>query len=124
MTLTQARDFLRSELLAVAAAVVPGQQAVVTHDPGPVDPSVLSDGSGAASVCTVTVQTGEPATADPGAALAAAAAELTARGWQAEIAPVESGHHRVAAFRAGYDIAVHGWDGEWRITLTGQTPAP
>jgi hypothetical protein len=47
---------------------------------------------------------------------------LNARGWQAEVEPVESGHHRVAAIREGYDIAVHGWDGEWRITLAGQTP--
>lgn len=120
--LTVAREFLRTELLAVAAGVVPHQQAVVTHDPGPVNPAVLDDGSGPATVCTVTVQTGEPAHDDPAGAVAAAAAVLRSRGWQAEVAPVENGDHRVAATRDGYDVAVHAWEGEWRLTLTGQTP--
>ncbi len=122
MTLSQAREFLREELLAVAAASVPGLDGVVTHDPGPVNPNVLSDGSGPATVCSITVQTGDPKVVDPAGQTAAAAAELTARGWQVEVEPVEEGHHRVAASRDGYDIAIHGWDGEWRLTLAGETP--
>lgn len=122
MTLTQARDFLRAELLAVAAAAVPGQEGVVTHDPGPVNPNVLSDGSGPATVCSITVETGDPAVVDPSGQVAAAAATLTARGWQAAVEPVERGHHRVTANRDGFDIAVHGWNGDWRLTLAGETP--
>lgn len=120
--LTEAREFLRTELLGVAAEVVPSQQAVVTHDPGPVNPAVLFDGTGPATICTVTVQTGDPANDDPAAAVAAAAEALRSRGWQVTVSPVESGHHRAAAVRDGYDVAVHAWDGEWRLTLTGQTP--
>jgi len=41
--MTGDREFLRSELLAVAEAVVPDQRPVVTHDPGPVNPGVLFD---------------------------------------------------------------------------------
>jgi hypothetical protein len=122
MTLTEARDFLRAELLAVAAAAVPGQEGVVTHDPGPVNPHVLSDGSGPATICSITVENGDPAVVDPAGQIAAAAAELTARGWQAEVAPVEGGQHRVAASQDGYQIAVYGWDGDWRLTVAGETP--
>ena len=122
MTLSQARDFLRAELLAAAAAAVPGQEGVVTRDLGPVNPNVLSDGSGPDTICSITVETGDPGVVDPAGQVAAAAAELTARGWQAEVEPVERGHHRVSAHRDGYEVAVHGWDGEWRLTLSGETP--
>lgn len=72
--MTSDRDFLRSELLAVAEAVVPDQRPVVTHDPGPVNPGVLFDGRGTATVCRVTVETGNPKAPDPSATVDAAAA--------------------------------------------------
>jgi len=123
MTLTEAREILREELLAVAAAVVPGQVAVITHDPGPVNPGALFDGRGPATVCSITVETGEPtAVPDPAAAVSAAAAALTDRGWTTDIAASEDGHHRLAATRDGYAIAVHAWPTDWRITFTGDTP--
>ena len=53
-----------------------------------------------------------------------AAAALQARGWSAEVAAAENGHHRVVASRNGYDMTVHGWSSDWRITFTGQTPLP
>ncbi|TDU90061.1 hypothetical protein EV138_3644 [Kribbella voronezhensis] len=124
MTLTEAREVLRAELLAVAAAVVPGQTPVVTHDPGPVNPGALFDGRAPATICSITVETGEPAAVpDPEAAVSTAAAILTARGWTASIAAPEDGHHRVSASRDGYEIAVHAWPTDWRITFSGDTPA-
>ena len=122
MTLTEARDFLRTELLAVATAVVPGQKAVVTHDPGPINPGALFDGRGPATVCSITVETGEPTASDPAWAVAAAAAALQSRGWRAEVEPVEESHHRVAASRDGFEITVHAWTADWRLTFTGETP--
>ncbi len=122
MTLTEARDFLRAELLAVAAAAVPGCDGVVTHDPGPVNPDVFADASGPDTVCSITVENGDPAVVDPVGQVAAAAAALTARGWDAEVEPIESGHHRAAARRDGFEVTVHGWDGEWRLTVSGETP--
>jgi hypothetical protein len=119
---TDAREFLREELLAVAAAVVPSQRAVVTHDPGPVNPGALFDGRGPATVASVTVETGDPSL-DPARAVSAAAAALVERGWEAEVVTEENGHHRVVARRNGFDVAVHAWSGDWRITLTGQTPS-
>ncbi|MEU8225419.1 hypothetical protein [Kribbella sp. NPDC048915] len=118
------REFLRSELLAVAAAVVPDQRPVVTHDPGPIAPGVLFDGRGPATVARVTVQTGNPRSPDPAAEVEAAANALRARGWTAEVVPEEDGHYRVAATREGFDVAVHAWSADWRITFTGETPAP
>jgi hypothetical protein len=124
MTLTEAREVLRTELLAVAAAVVPAQTPVVTHDPGPVNPGALFDGRGPATVCSITVETGEPtAVPDPEAAVTTAAAVLSDRGWSASVAPPEDGHYRVSASRDGYAIAVHAWPTDWRITFTGDTPA-
>jgi hypothetical protein len=120
--MTDAREFLRDELLAVAAIVVPTQPGVVTHDPGPVNPGALFDGRGPATVSSVTVQTGDPKNPDPAWAVAAAAAALQARGWSAEVAPEENGHYRVIARRNGFDVAVHAWSTDWRITFTGQTP--
>ncbi|NIK55663.1 hypothetical protein [Kribbella shirazensis] len=120
--MTDGREFLRSELLAVAEAVVPDQRPVVTHDPGPVNPGVLFDGRGSATVCRVTVETGNPRSPDPAAAVEAAAGALRARGWTADVAPPESGHYRVAASRAGFEVAVHAWSADWRITFTGETP--
>lgn len=120
--MTDGRDFLRSELVAVAEAVVPDQRPVVTHDPGPVNPGVLFDGRGTVTVSRVTVQTGNPRAADPAAEVAAAAEALRARGWTADVVPPENGHYRVAARRDGYDVAVHAWSTDWRITFTGETP--
>ncbi|MET9275484.1 hypothetical protein [Kribbella sp. NPDC003557] len=120
--MTNDREFLRSELLAVAEAVVPDQRPVVTHDPGPVNPGVLFDGRGTATVCRVTVETGNPKAPDPSAAVDAAAAALRARGWTADVVPPEDGHFRVAATRDGFDVAVHAWATDWRITFTGETP--
>jgi hypothetical protein len=120
--MTDAREFLRDELLAVAAIVVPGQKGVVTHDPGPVNPGALFDGRGPATVSSVTVETGDPKAPDPASLVAAAAAALQARGWSAEIAPEENGHYRVIAKRDGFDVAVHAWSTDWRLTFTGQTP--
>jgi len=123
MTLTEAREILREELLAVGAAVVPGQTPVITHDLGPINPGALFDGRGPATICSITVETGEPtAVPDPAAAITSAAAALTDRGWLTEIAPPENGHHRLAATRDGYTIAVHAWPTDWRITFTGDTP--
>jgi hypothetical protein len=122
--MTGEREFLRGELLAVAAAVVPDQRPVVTHDPGPVNPGVLFDGRGPATVCRITVETGDPKAPDPAAAASSAAEAFQARGWAAEVAPTENGHHRVIATRDGYDVAVHAWSTDWRITLTGETRLP
>ncbi|MFF0265857.1 hypothetical protein [Kribbella sp. NPDC004536] len=116
------REFLRSELVAVAEAVVPDQRPVVTHDPGPVNPGVLFDGRGTATVSRVTVQTGNPKAPDPAVEVEAAADAFRARGWTADVLPPENGHYRVAARRDGYDVAVHAWATDWRITLTGETP--
>jgi hypothetical protein len=121
--MSDAREFLRDELLAVAAIVVPSQHAVVTHDPGPVNPGALFDGRAPATVASVTVETGNPASSDPAGAVIAAAAALTARGWSAAVVPEEAGHHRATATLNGYDITVHAWTTDWRITFTGQTPA-
>lgn len=124
MTLTEAREVLRAELLAVAGAVVPGQTPVVTHDPGPVNPGALFDGRGPATICSITVETGEPtAVPDPEAVIAAAAAAFADRGWTTDLATPEDGHHRLAATRDGYAVAVHAWSTDWRITLAGDTPA-
>jgi hypothetical protein len=120
--MTNGREFLRSELLAVAAAVVPDQRPVVTHDPGPINPGVLFDGRGSATVSRVTVQTGNPRSPDPVAEVEAAADALRARGWTADVVPAENGHYRVAATRDGFDVAVHAWESDWRITFTGETP--
>lgn len=122
MTLTEARDFLRAELLAVAAAAVPGFEGVVTHDVGPVNPGVLSDGSGPDTICAISVENGDPSVTDPAGQVAAAAEALAARGWQTSVAPVESGHRRVTAQQNGFQVTVHGWDNEWRLTLSGETP--
>ncbi|MGW6197372.1 hypothetical protein ACWF0M_14610 [Kribbella sp. NPDC055110] len=120
--MTGEREFLRSELLAVAEAVVPDQRPVVTHDPGPVNPGVLFDGRGTATVSRVTVETGNPRSPDPAAAVEAAAEALRARGWTADVVPEENGHFRVAATRDGFDVAVHAWATDWRIAFTGETP--
>lgn len=122
MTLAEAREFLRAELLAVAAAAVPGEEGVVTHDPGPVNPHVLSDGRGPDTVCSITVENGDPAVVDPAGQVEAAAAELTARGWEAAVEPVEGGRHRVVARRDGFTVVVYGRDGEWRLIVSGETP--
>ncbi|GAA2819696.1 hypothetical protein [Kribbella solani] len=148
--MTTAREFLRAELIALAEIVVPGQQPIVTHDPGPVNPGVLFDGRGPATVCRITVQTGNPTspapttasptapttdpttdratgpTTDPAAAasaaVTAAADALRARGWTVDLQPPENGHYRLSAKRDGYDLAVHAWSTDWRITFTGETP--
>jgi hypothetical protein len=120
--MTAEREFLRSELLAVAKAVVPGQEPVVTRDPGPVNPGVLFDGCGAATVYRITVETGNPNAPDPAAAVEAAAEAFRARGWTATVAPAEAGHYRTSATRDGFDVAVHAWSTDWRLTFTGETP--
>ncbi|MFI5736033.1 hypothetical protein ACIA49_38325 [Kribbella sp. NPDC051587] len=120
--MTTPRDTLRDELLAVAAAVVPDQQPVVTHDPGPINPGALFDGRGPATIARITVQTGNPAAPDPAAAITAAAEAFRARGWTATIAPTENGHHRATATRENLDVAIHAWTTDWRLTLTGETP--
>ncbi|WP_329004390.1 hypothetical protein OHA18_13435 [Kribbella sp. NBC_00709] len=120
--MTGGREFLRGELVAVAAAVVPDQRPVVTHDPGPVNPGVLFDGRGAATVCRVSVETGDPSGSDPAAAVDAAAEAFRSRGWTAEVSAPENGHYRLAATRDGFEVAVHAWATDWRITFTGETP--
>ncbi|MEU4605335.1 hypothetical protein AB0F43_20315 [Kribbella sp. NPDC023972] len=122
MTLTQARNFLRSELLAVAAIVVPDQAPAVTQDVGPVSQGALSDDRGPESVCTITVETGDPTSPDPEALISFAAETLEARGWKVEAEPAEDGEYRVIARRDGYDLTVAARSTDWRITFTGQTP--
>jgi len=122
MTLTEARNFLRSELLAVAALVVPDQTPTVTQDLGPVNQGALSEDRGPESVCTITVETGDPTTPDPEAQIGFAAETLDARGWKVEITPVESGLHHLTANRDGYDLTVDASSTDWRLTFTGQTP--
>ena len=125
MTLEEAHDLLRADLLAAAAAVVPGQEGLVTQDSGPIDPGAMFDGRGAATVCVVTVETGDPARTDAGAEQVVAAARvLRERGWQIDPPKYESGHHRVGAVREGFEAAIHAWDGDWKVTLTGETPLP
>jgi hypothetical protein len=122
MTLTQARNFLRSELLAVAAIVVPDQKPAVTQDVGPASQGALSDDRGPESVCTITVETGDPTSPDPEALISFAAETLEARGWKVETEPAEDGKYRVIARRDGYDLTVDARSTDWRITFTGQTP--
>jgi hypothetical protein len=119
--LEQARIHLRAELLAAAAAAVPSYDGVVVSDRGPVNPGAMADGSGPATVCAITVETGDPAVVEPAAQVAAAGRELAGRGWTVDQTE-ETGHHRLAARRDGFDIVVHGWAGEWKLTLSGETP--
>lgn len=119
--MTTPRDTLRDELLAVAAAVVPDQQPVVTHDPGPINPGVLFNGRGKATIARITVETGNPTAPDPAAAVTAATEAFRARGWTAQTTPAESGHYRATATRDGVDVAIHAWTTDWRLTLTGET---
>jgi hypothetical protein len=122
VTLTEARNFLRSELLSVAATVVPDQTPAVTQDVGPASQEALSDDRGPESVCTITVETGDPATPDPEAKISFAAETLEARGWKVEVTPVADGHHHLTARRNGYDLSVDAHTTDWRLTFTGQTP--
>ena len=122
MTLTEARNFLRSELLAVAATVVPGQTPAVTDDVGPVSQGALSDDRGPESICTITVETGDPTSPDPEALISFAAETLEARGWKVETEPPDHGKYQVTAHRDGYDLTVDARSTDWRITFTGQTP--
>ena len=121
VTLTEARNYLRSELLAVAAIVVPHQTPAVTQDVGPVNQDALSD-EGQESVCTITVETGDPTTPDPEAQIGFAAVTLEARGWKVEVDPVAEGQHHLTARRSGYDLTVDARTTDWRLTFTGQTP--
>jgi len=124
VTLTEARNFLRSELLAVAATVVPDQKPTVTQDVGPVDQGALSDESGPESVCTITVETGDPTTAapDPGAQIGFAAETLESRGWKVTVSELVEGRHELTARRQGYDLTATARTTDWRLTFTGQTP--
>lgn len=123
VTLTEARNYLRSELLAVAATVVPDQAPTVTQDVGPVGQGALSDESGPESVCTITVETGDPTTApDPEAQIGFAAETLESRGWKVTISEATEGRHELTARRQGYDLTVTAQTTDWRLTLTGQTP--
>lgn len=123
VTLTEARNHLRSELLAVAAVVVPGQTPVVTQDPGPVDQGALSDDRGPESVCTIAVETGDPtSTPDPEAQLGFAAETLESRGWKVTIAEPTGDRHELTARRQGYDLTVTARTTDWHLTFTGQTP--
>ncbi|MEV5960460.1 hypothetical protein AB0L70_01775 [Kribbella sp. NPDC051952] len=122
MTLTEARNHLRSELLQVAATVVPDQTPAVTQDVGPANQGALSDDRGRESMCTITVETGDPATPDTEAKMSFAAETLEARGWKVEVAPVTNGHHHLSARRQGYDLTVDAAADDWRLTFTGQTP--
>lgn len=122
MTLTEARNHLRSELLQVAATVVPGQAPAVTQDVGPANQGALSDDRGRESMCTITVETGDPATPDAEALISFAAETLEARGWKVKAAPVTDGHHHLTAHRKGYDLTVDARTADWRLTFTGQTP--
>lgn len=123
VTLTEARNYLRSELLAVAAIVVPGQTPTVTQDVGPVDQGALSGDRGPESVCTIAVETGDPTTTpDPEAQIGFAAETLESRGWKVTISEVTDGRHELTARRQGYDLTAAAETTDWRLTLTGQTP--
>ncbi|WP_238153519.1 hypothetical protein [Kribbella speibonae] len=123
MTLTEARNYLRSELLAVAAIVVPGQTPVVAQDVGPIDQGALSDDRGPESVCTITVETGDPTTApDPEAQIGFAAETLESRGWKVTVSEPSEGRHELTARRQGYDLTATAQTTDWRLLLTGQTP--
>jgi len=122
VTLAEARNLLRSELLAVAAIVVPDQTPAVIQDVGPVSQGALSDDRGPESVCTITVETGDPTSPDPEALISFAAETLQARGWKVEIEPTTDGEYQVLARRDGYDLIVDARSTDWRITFTGQTP--
>jgi hypothetical protein len=123
VTLTEARNYLRSELLAVAATVVPDQTPTVTQDVGPVDQGALSGDRGAESVCTITVESGDPTTApDPEAQIGFAAETLESRGWKVTISEVAGDCHELVARREGYDLTVTARSTDWHLTFTGQTP--
>ncbi|TCC42612.1 hypothetical protein E0H92_03025 [Kribbella speibonae] len=121
--MTEARNYLRSELLAVAAIVVPGQTPVVAQDVGPIDQGALSDDRGPESVCTITVETGDPTTTpDPEAQIGFAAETLESRGWKVTVSEPSEGRHELTARRQGYDLTATAQTTDWRLNLTGQTP--
>jgi hypothetical protein len=123
VTLTEARNHLRSELLVVAAVVVPDQTPKVTQDAGPVDQGALSDDRGPESICTITVETGDPTVApDPEAQIGFAAETLESRGWKVTISEPVDGRHELTARRHGYNLTVTARTADWRLTFTGQTP--
>ena len=122
VTLTEARNYLRSELMAVAAIVVPDQTPRVTQDVGPADQGALSDDRGPESVCTITVETGDPTTPDPIAQIGFTAETLEARGWKVAVSDATDDHHQLTARRQGYDLTVDAHTTDWRLTFTGQTP--
>ena len=122
VTLTEARNYLRSELMAVAAIVVPDQTPRVTQDVGPADQGALSDDRGPESVCTITVETGDPTTPDPIAQIGFTAETLEGRGWKVSVSDATDDHHQLTARRQGYDLTVDAHTTDWRLTFTGQTP--
>ena len=122
VTLTEARNYLRSELMAVAAIVVPDQTPRVTQDVGPADQGALSDDRGPESVCTITVETGDPTTPDPIAQIGFTAETLEGRGWKVTVSDATDDHHQLTARRQGYDLTVDAHTTDWRLTFTGQTP--
>lgn len=123
VTLTEARNFLRSELLAVAATVVPDQTPTVTQDVGPVDQGALSDDRGPESVCTITVETGDPTTTpDPEAQIGFTAETLESRGWKVTVSEPVDGRHELTARRQGYDLTATAQTTDWRLIFIGQTP--
>ena len=122
MTLTEARNFLRSELLAVAAIVVPDQTPAVTQDVGPVSQGALPTTAARSPSARSRSRPATPTSPDPEALISFAAETLEARGWKVETEPAEDGKYRVTASRDGYDLTVDARSTDWRITFTGQTP--
>ncbi len=118
---TTGRTRLREELIAAARVAAPGAEPVVAHDPGARELET-DGGSGEQRLAVVLVVTGA-ADIDVGSAVSRAARELRHHGWQIEAEYDESaGLHRAAGVRGGAGAAVHGWVGQWRIVLMGQTP--
>lgn len=120
--LEQARDYLREQLLAAAAAAYPEAEPVVERDKGPMPVDVMFDGGSGALSAPITVAAGQR-DADPARDVTAAAQYLAGSGWTVTDTVVENGRYEAVASQDGFTIAIRMFDDERILRLSGETPA-